>query len=98
VHFGPGAAEPPELILGHYQPPVLGWLVAFVAMLAITSVYESRLWARQRRTSSNHAERLVSSSGRALHPDRRGQGGPRGGDIAAARRAFELAVGGGRVG
>lgn len=26
VHFGPAAAEPPELILGHYQPPVLGWL------------------------------------------------------------------------
>jgi hypothetical protein len=81
VHFGPAAAEPPELILGHHQPPALGWLafawlVAFVAVLAVTSVYETRLWVRQRRMSGNHAERLVSSSGRALHPDRRGQGGP----------------------
>jgi membrane protein implicated in regulation of membrane protease activity len=81
VHFGPAAVEPPELILGHYQPPALGWLalgwlVAFVAVLAVTSVYETRLWVRRRRTPYNHAERLVSSSGRALQPDRRGQGGP----------------------
>ena len=26
VHFGPAAVEPPELILDHYQPPILGWL------------------------------------------------------------------------
>ena len=81
VHFGPAALETPELILGHYQPPALGWLafgwlVAFVAVLAVTSVYETRLWARRRRTPSNHAERRVSSSGRALQPDRRGQGRP----------------------
>ena len=81
VHFGPAAAEPPELILGHYQPPLLGWLafgwlVAFVAVLAVTSVYETRLWARRRRTSGNQAEPLVSSSGHALQPGRRGQGGP----------------------
>ena len=43
VHFGPAALEPPELILGHYQPPVLGWLafgwlVTFVAVLAVTCV------------------------------------------------------------
>jgi heme exporter protein D len=55
VHLGPAAAEPPELILGGYRPPVLGWLafawlVAFVAVLAVTSVYETRLWARQPRT------------------------------------------------
>jgi hypothetical protein len=54
VHFGPAAVEPPELILDHYQPPVLGWLafgwlVAFVALLAITSVYETRMWAQQRQ-------------------------------------------------
>jgi hypothetical protein len=55
VHFGPGAVEPPELILDHYDPPVLGWLafawlVAFVTVLAITCVYESRLWAQHRQT------------------------------------------------
>jgi len=54
VHFGPAAVEPPELILDHYQPPILGWLafgwlVAFVAVLAITPVYETRLWAQQRQ-------------------------------------------------
>jgi hypothetical protein len=54
VHFGPGAVEPPELILDHYDLPVLGWLafgwlVAFVAVLAITSVYETRVWWQQRR-------------------------------------------------
>lgn len=64
VHFAPAAAEPPELILDHYQPPVLGWLafawlVAFVAVLAVTSVYETLLWSRQRRTSSNRPERVV---------------------------------------
>jgi hypothetical protein len=54
VHFGPTAVEPPELILDHYQPPILGWLafgwlVAFVTVLAITCLYETRLWAQQRR-------------------------------------------------
>jgi hypothetical protein len=54
VHFGPAAVEPPQLILGHYDPPVLGWLaytwlVAFVAVLAITCLYEIRLWWRQRQ-------------------------------------------------
>jgi hypothetical protein len=54
VHFGPVAVEPPELILGPYQPPVLGWLAftwlaAFVAVLAITCLYETRLWWRQRQ-------------------------------------------------
>ena len=54
VHFGPAAVEPPELILDHYQLPILGWLafgwlVAFVTVLAITCMYETRLWAQQRR-------------------------------------------------
>jgi hypothetical protein len=54
VHFGPAAVEPPELILDHYQPPILGWLafgwlVVFVTVLAITSIYETRLWASQRQ-------------------------------------------------
>jgi hypothetical protein len=56
VHFGPAAVEPPELILGHYDPPILGWLAfgwlaTFVAVLAITCVYETRMWWQQRRGS-----------------------------------------------
>jgi hypothetical protein len=55
VHFGPAAVEPPGLILDHYDPPILGWLafgwlVVFVAVLAITCLYETRLWAQQRQT------------------------------------------------
>jgi hypothetical protein len=54
VHFGPAAVEPPELILDHYDTPVLGWLafgwlVAFVTVLAVTCLYETRLWAQQRQ-------------------------------------------------
>ena len=54
VHFGPAAVEPPAAILGAYDPPLLGWLafgwlVAFVAVLAGTCLYELRLWRRQRR-------------------------------------------------
>jgi hypothetical protein len=54
VHFGPAAVEPPELILDHYDTPVLGWLafgwlVVFVTVLAITCLYETRLWAQQRQ-------------------------------------------------
>jgi hypothetical protein len=54
VHLGPAAVEPPELILDHYDRPVLGWLafgwlVVFVTVLVITCLYESRLWARHRQ-------------------------------------------------
>ena len=54
VHFGPTAVEPPEMILEPYDPPILGWLAlvwlgVFVAVLAVTSVYETRLWAQQRQ-------------------------------------------------
>ncbi len=54
IHFGPAAVEPPALILDGYDPPVLGWLafawlVTFRAVLAVTCVYESRLWWRQRQ-------------------------------------------------
>jgi hypothetical protein len=54
VHFGPAAVEPPELILDHYESPILGWLafgwlVVFVAVLAITCLYETRMWAAQRQ-------------------------------------------------
>jgi hypothetical protein len=55
VHFGPAAVEPPQMILGGYESTIFGWLAftwlaVFVAVLAITSVYETRLWWRQRRT------------------------------------------------
>lgn len=68
VHFGPAAAEPPQLILGHYQPPVLGWLafgwlVALVTVLAVTCVYETRLWAQQRQ--ARRAARPAPGSGSA---------------------------------
>src|SRR5512132_35399 len=54
VHFGPSAVEPPEMILDGYDSPVLGWLafiqlVAFVTVLAVTCLYETRLWAQQRQ-------------------------------------------------
>jgi hypothetical protein len=54
VHFGPAAVEPPELILNHYQSPILGWLafgwlVVFVTVLVITCLYETRLWAQHRQ-------------------------------------------------
>jgi hypothetical protein len=54
VHFGPSAMEPPEMILGGYGLSILGWLafawlVTFVVVLAITSLYETRLWWQQRQ-------------------------------------------------
>jgi hypothetical protein len=66
VHFGPAAVEPPELILDHYDSPVLGWLafgwlVVFVAVLAITCVYETRLWASHRQ--ARRATRSAAGAG-----------------------------------
>jgi hypothetical protein len=60
VHFGPAAVEPPELILDHYDTPILGWLafgwlVVFVAVLAITSVYETRVWWQRRARPATRA-------------------------------------------
>jgi hypothetical protein len=57
VHFGPFAAEPPDHILGMYDPPILGWLafgwlVTLVAVLAITSLYEIRAWWQNRSAAS----------------------------------------------
>jgi hypothetical protein len=62
VHFGPAAVEPPELILDHYDTPILGWLafgwlVVFVTVLAITCLYETRLWASRRQ--ARHATQPV---------------------------------------
>ncbi len=55
VHFGPFAVEPPDHIIGLYDPPIIGWfafawLVTFVALLAITSLYETRIWWQLRST------------------------------------------------
>ena len=66
VHFGPAAVEPPELILDHYDAPILGWLafgwlVVFVTVLAITSLYETRLWAQQRQ--ARHATEQATDAG-----------------------------------
>jgi hypothetical protein len=66
VHFGPAAVEPPELILDHYDTPVLGWLafgwlVVFVTVLAITCLYETRLWAQQRQ--ARHAREQATDAG-----------------------------------
>jgi hypothetical protein len=69
VHFGPAAVEPPAMILDPYQPPVLGWLafgwlVAFVAALAITCVYETRLWASQRQARRATRPATYAEAGR----------------------------------
>jgi heme exporter protein D len=52
--------------MDHYDPPILGWLafgwlVAFVAVLTITSVYETRLWAQQRQ--ARHATQPATGAG-----------------------------------
>lgn len=66
VHFGPAAVEPPELILDHYDPPILGWLAfgwlaIFATVLAVTCVYETRLWAQQRQ--ARRATRPATGAG-----------------------------------
>lgn len=53
LHFGPLAVEPPEDILGPYSSAVagyaaLGWLVAFLLLLAVITVYAARRWWQQR--------------------------------------------------
>jgi hypothetical protein len=56
IHFAPAAIEPPREIVDPYDSPVLGWLalawlVAFIGVLAFTSLYEARLQRRRRRDS-----------------------------------------------
>ena len=53
IHFGPWAIEPPEDIIGLYDPPLLGWvafawLLGLVGVLVAATVYEARLWLRKR--------------------------------------------------
>jgi hypothetical protein len=53
IHFGPFAVEPPQDIINLYEPQVVGWLafgwlVAFLGVLVLTSLYEASLWLRHR--------------------------------------------------
>jgi hypothetical protein len=57
IHFGPGAVEPPQAIIGPYEQAAVGWfafawLVALVGVLVVTSLYELSLWLRQRRSGA----------------------------------------------
>ncbi len=54
VHFGPFAVEPPHLIHGGHESPVVGWfafgwLVALVGVLVVTSIVEARAWYAARQ-------------------------------------------------
>ena len=54
IHFGPAAVEPPREIIDPYDAPVLGWvafawLLAFVGVLVLATVFEARLLERRRR-------------------------------------------------
>jgi len=66
VHFGPSAVEQPEMMLDGYDSPVLGWLAftwlaVFVTVLAITSLYETRVWWQQRQV--RRADRPAMGAG-----------------------------------
>jgi hypothetical protein len=67
IHFAPAAIEPPHEIVDPYDSPVLGWLalawlVAFIGVLAFTSVYELRLM-RQRRREPGGSRRAGRTGG-----------------------------------
>ena len=54
IHFGPWAIEPPGDIIGPYDPPLIGWLafgwlLALIAVLITSTIYEVRLWLQHRR-------------------------------------------------
>ena len=54
IHFGPWAVEPPGDIIGLYDPPLIGWLafgwlLALIAVLITSTIYEVRLWLQHRR-------------------------------------------------
>lgn len=54
LHFGPQAVEPPSHIIDLYEPPLLGWiaffwLVGMIAVLAVSFIYEVRMWMDSRR-------------------------------------------------
>jgi hypothetical protein len=64
AHFGPVAVEPPADIVGPYSSALAGyaalaWLVAFLLLLAGTSLYAGRLWWL-RHTHAGEAERQAT--------------------------------------
>jgi hypothetical protein len=68
VHFGPYAVEPPEMILDGYDWPVVGWLafvllLTFVTVLAVTSLYETRVWWQQHQ-ARRAARPAIDAEGR----------------------------------
>ena len=68
IHFGPGAVEPPRDIIDLYEPRLVGWLafawlVAFLAVLIVSSVYEARSWAQQRRARRGERESGTTEPG-----------------------------------
>ncbi len=57
IHLSPFAIEPPGDIIGMYDSPIIGWLafgwlLALLAVLAITCAYELRLWLQERGAAS----------------------------------------------
>ncbi|GAA1750523.1 hypothetical protein GCM10009767_06790 [Kocuria aegyptia] len=49
----PWAVEPPGDIIGLYDPPLIGWLafgwlLALIAVLIASTIYEVRLWLQHR--------------------------------------------------
>lgn len=53
IHFAPNAIEPPSDIINLYEPRIIGWfafawVVVLVVVLAASSLYEARLWLRQK--------------------------------------------------
>ncbi|MEX5259722.1 hypothetical protein [Kocuria sp. CPCC 205263] len=53
IHFGPWALEPPDDIIDLYDPPLIGWLafgwlLALIAVLIATTIYEARRWLQHR--------------------------------------------------
>ena len=58
IHFGPWAVEPQEDIIGLYESRIMGWLafgwlVALIGVLIAASVYEVRLWLRERGAAAD---------------------------------------------
>ena len=57
------------MIIGGYDSPIVGWLafillVTFVTVLAVTSLYETRLWWQQRQARRT-ARPAADAEGRA---------------------------------
>ena len=55
IHFGPTAVESPSDIIALYEPRIIGWLafawlVIFVAVLVVNSLYEGYAWYRLSRS------------------------------------------------